>query len=253
MKANNWELWKNFKEEIKTPIKIQLDLSKFKSVGKELAPKQPPVDYFKQYTTKNLQVLETHKDNIYLQQLGGKTLREVGAYGINGVVYDTGNPEDPRSTWNIAINNGKPIGANAHINDPRGTKRATIIKGAGRLTVERINNINEIKREVEWAIGGIGLFPSYDPRTEKVPSDMLRYTHHTGVAFKGDTVYLIVSKDMCVLAKFKNYIIQELKIDGAIAVDGGTSTQMLGHNDFGKHSKRKLNNIIGIKRSKKYG
>lgn len=201
-------------------------------------------DYF---TTNGLKIIKTTAEKIYIQQLGGKTLRQVGAYGINGTFFDTEKPELAESTWGIAVNNGKPIGPNADKNHwDKSIKRATMIYGDGRVTVEYANNLSDIKRDkIDWAIGGVGLYPAYDPKYEQVPKDILRHTTHTGIAFKGKDIYLIVSEP-CSMAVFKNKV-KSLGIDGAIALDGGGSTQMFYKNNFGVHTSRKLNNIIGVR------
>lgn len=240
MRQNNWSKWWKFKEDIQKPIEWQIDLSKDSEFGSEVKVEEK--DYF---ATNGLKVIKTTADKIYIQQLGGKTLREVGAHGINGTFFDTKNPGLASSTWGIAINKGKAIGPNSDKNHwDKSIKRATIIYGEGKLTVERINNISEVKRKVNWAIGGVGLYPSFDPRTEQVPQDILRYTNHTGIAFKGKDIYLIVSEP-CSMYSFKEKILK-LNIDGAIALDGGGSTQMFYKNNFGIHSIRKLNNIVGV-------
>lgn len=241
MRQNNWGKWWKFKEDIKKPIEWQIDLSKDCVFGSEV--KVIEKDYF---STNGLKIIKTKADKIYIQQLGGKTLRKVGAYGINGTFFDTKNPELPSSTWGIAINKGKAIGPNSDKNHwNKSIKRGTIIYGEGKLTVERINNISEVKRKVDWAIGGVGLYPSYDVKTEQVPPDILRYTNHTGIAFKNNIIYLIVSEP-CSMYSFKEKILK-LNVDGAIALDGGSSTQMFYKNNFGIHTARKLNNIIGVR------
>ena len=240
MRQNNWSKWWKFKEDIQKPIEWQIDLSKDSVFGSD--SKVIEKDYF---STNGLKIIKTTPDKIYIQQLGGKTLREVGAHGINGTFFDTKNPELASSTWGIAINKSKPIGPNSDKNHwDKSIKRGTIIFGEGKLTVERINNISEVKRKVDWAIGGIGLYPSFDPRTEQVPQDILRYTNHTGIAFKNNIIYLIVSEP-CSMYSFKEKIVK-LNIDGAIALDGGGSTQMFYKNNFGIHTARKLNNIVGV-------
>lgn len=241
-RANNWAKWWQFKDDIKKPIEWQIDLSKDSEFGGEIKVQEK--DYF---TTNGLKIIKTKADKIYIQQLGGKTLRQVGAWGINGTFFDTSKPELPESTWGIAVNNGKPIGPNADRNHWKSNiKRGTLIYGEGKLTVERINNISEVKRKVIWAIGGVGLYPSYDPEVEKVPKDILRCSAHTGIAFKGDVIYLVVTVNPCTMGNFRTKMIN-LGIDGAIALDGGGSTQMLYKNNFGIHAVRKLNNIVGIK------
>ncbi len=237
MRQNNWSKWWKFKKDIQKPIEWQIDLSKDSEFGENNQ------DYF---TTNGLKVIKTTAEKIYIQQLGGKTLRQVGAYGINGTFFDTTKPELPESTWGIAVNKGKPIGPNADKNHwDKLIKRATLIYGEEKLTVERINNISEVERKADWAIGGVGLYPSFDPRTEQVPQDILRYTNHTGIAFKDKDIYLIVSEP-CTMCSFKEKILK-LNVDGAIALDGGGSTQMLYKNNFGIHTSRRLNNIVGVK------
>lgn len=256
-KPNNWARWRDFKKKIKEPLTIYIDLSKFDTYSIKLKEQDEETKEISQYEIKGenskyykkgiLQVIETTADNIYIQQLGGKTLRQVGAFGINGTFFDPKAPEKSESTWSISINNGLPIGKNAHINHPnKNIKRATIIHGEGKTTVERINNIDEVKRKVDWAIGGVGLYPSYDPKLEKVPTDITRKTNHTAIAFKGNTIYLIVS-GKCTLVELRNRILQKIKPDGAIAIDGGGSTQLFYKNNVGIHTKRRLNSIIGLK------
>lgn len=240
MRQNNWSKWWKFKEDIQKSIEWQIDLSKDSEFGSGV--KLEEKDYF---TTNGLKIIKTTQNKIYIQQLGGKTLRKVGAYGINGTFFDTKNPELASSTWGIAINKGTPIGPNSDKNHwDKSIKRGTIIYGEGKLTVERINNISEVKRKVDWAIGGVGLYPSFDPRTEQVPQDILRYTNHSGIAFKNNIIYLIVSEP-CSMYSFKEKILK-LNVDGAIALDGGGSTQMFYKNNFGIHTTRKLNNIVGV-------
>lgn len=237
MRKNNWNKWWKFKENIQKPIEWQIDLSKDSEFGEKNQ------DYF---ITNGLKIIKTTAEKIYIQQLGGKTLRQVGAYGINGTFFDTTKPELAESTWGIAVNKGKPIGPNSDKNHwNKSIKRATIIYGEGKLTVERINNISEVNRKIDWAIGGVGLYPSFDPRTEQVPQDILRYTNHTGIAFKDKDIYLIVSEP-CTMCSFKEKILK-LNVDGAIALDGGGSTQMFYKNNFGIHTSRRLNNIVGVK------
>lgn len=242
MRQNNWSKWWKFKEDIKRPIEWQMDLSKDSNFGGEIKVEEK--DYF---ATNGLKIIKTTADKIYIQQLGGKTLRQVGAYGINGTFFDTAKPEMPESTWGIAVNNGRPIGPNADKNHwKKNIKRATMIYGDGRLTVEYANNLSDIKRDkIDWAIGGVGLYPAYDPNYEQVPKDVLRHTTHTGIAFKGKDIYLIVSKP-CSMVVFRDKV-KALGIDGAIALDGGGSTQMFYKNNFGVHTSRKLNNIVGVR------
>lgn len=191
-------------------------------------------------------IIQTSVDKIYLSLTNGKNLAQIGANGINGTFFDMRNPSSPNACWGVAINKGKPIGGNAMINHPNPhIKRATVIYGENRISTEYVNNINEVERKVDWAIGGVGLYPVYDPRYERVPKDILRTCRHTGLAFSGDTVYLIACSRYMSLYQFKQAILQTLKVDGAIALDGGGSTQLF-YNKALIYSKRKLNNMIGV-------
>lgn len=186
-------------------------------------------------------------DKLYVSQLGGKTLRQVGAYGINGTFFDTAHPQLSSSTWGISINNGKPIGSNAMVNHWKPTiKRGTLIYDGNKAIVERINRIDEASIKPVFAVGGVGLYPDYDPKIEQVPADILRHTHHTAIAFKGNTAYLIITKKECSMNIFRTQVCK-LDIDGAVALDGGGSTQMLWKDNKGRHTTRRLNTIIGVK------
>lgn len=250
-RKNNWAKWKKFKEDIEKPIEWKIDLSKNSEFGEKEGKPMTEPEKKNYYTKDGLKIIEVRPEDIYIAQLRGRTLREVGAYGINGTFFDTKKPELSASTWGIAINNNSPIGENAGINHPnKSIKRATMIYGDRRLTVEYANSIKDIKRNfINWAIGGVGLYPAYDPAYEKVPKDILRDTTHTGMAFRKTgnsyTVLLIVS-GTCTMGSFRQKII-DLGIDGAIALDGGGSTQMFYKNNFGVHTTRKLNNVVGVK------
>lgn len=171
----------------------------------------------------------------------------MGAYGINGTFFDTSHPQLSSATWGISINNGKPIGSNAMVNHWKSNiKRGTLIYDGSKAIVERINNIQEATINPLFAVGGVGLYPDYNPRLEEVPSDILRTTYHTAIAFKGNIAYLIITKKECSMNVFRTQICK-LNIDGAIALDGGGSTQMLWKDNKGRHTTRKLNTMIGIK------
>lgn len=125
-------------------------------------------------------------------------------------------------------------------------KRGTLIYDGHKAIVERINNINEASIPPLFAVGGVGLYPDYDPKVEQVPADILRTTHHTAIAFKGDIAYLIITKKECSMNIFRTQVCK-LNIDGAVALDGGGSTQMLWKDNKGRHTSRRLNTIIGVK------
>ncbi|MBU5440340.1 hypothetical protein KQI42_20295 [Tissierella sp. MSJ-40] len=90
---------------------------------------------------------------MYISKLHS-TLRKFGIYGINGTWQDNKNAMDIKSVWGLAANEGKPIGPNSNINSPQGCKRGTIIFYKDSIIeVKRINNVNEITKPFEWAIG----------------------------------------------------------------------------------------------------
>ncbi len=247
MMRNNWARWHAFKKSLEEPMRLRIDTTK-DSVAVPVEKKEAPMEKTDTtYTHKNgLHILKVPAEKIYLALLGGKTLRQVGAYGINGTFFDMAHPDRPEGCWGIAINGGKPLGPNATRNHHDGTKRATLIYGEGRLTVERIFDIAEVERPITWAVGGVGLLPSFDPRLEKVPTSISYTTRRSAIGFLGRTVYLVATDDAMSLPTLRDKM-KALGLEGAIALDGGGSTQMLWKDNQGIHSARRLNNMIGVK------
>lgn len=114
------------------------------------------------------------------------------------------------------------------------------------MVVRQINHIDEIGKPVKWAIGGGSLIPYYSPGEEKIASDILRNTHHTGIGFKGDRVYLIVTSSHCTMAQFRQRVLK-LNLDGSIFLDGGGSTQMNWKDNQGLYSSRPLSHGVFVK------
>lgn len=199
------------------------------------------------YEKEGLKIIETDSDNIYVSILPGKTLRQLGVYGINGTWQNNVEAHLTRSVWGLVANSKGAIGPNSYQNSPNGHKRGTIIcYQDGSIEVKRIHNINEITKPIKFAIGGGMLIPDYNPGVEKIASDILRHTHHTGIGYKGNRIYLIVTSNHCSLLEFKNKV-DKLNLDGAIFLDGGGSTQMNYEGNKGIHSSRKLSHGIFIK------
>ena len=195
---------------------------------------KPLSQYYEEY---GLKVIETNPDNVYVSLLPGKTLREFGIYGINGTWQNTREAHLPRSVWGLAGNGNKAIGPNSYQNSPNGHKRGTIIYYEdGTIEVKRINNINEIDKPFKWCIGGGMLIPDYNPTLEKIASDILRTTAHTGIGYKRNRIYLFVHSK-CSMHAFRDYV-EKLNLDGAIFLDGGGSTQMNYKGNKGIHSSR---------------
>lgn len=247
MRDNNWQRWREFQSEIVKPMRLKIDLNK-DSVGVEKSGESLSKMNKSSYEQKlGLHMIITSADNIYQQIIGGKTLREVGAYGINGTFFDTKKPASPDSCWQIAMNNGKFLGKNAHVNSyNKNVRRGTFYIAHGKCGVVRINNADELPKDTTFAVGGMMLLPIYDPKAERVLPDILRTTNHTAIGFKGDEVYLITTKERCTMYTLYQRL-YVLKLDGAVALDGGGSTQMFYEGNRGNHTTRKLNSMIGIK------
>lgn len=212
-------------------------------------PEKPIIKPLSEYYEKHgLKIIETNPDNIYVAILPGKTLREFGIYGINGTWQNTKEAHLPRSVWGLAGNGNKAIGPNSHQNSPNGYKRGTIIYYAdGTIEVRKINNIKEIEKPFKWCIGGGSLIPNI-ANEEKHASDIFRCTHHTGIGYKGNRVYLIATSSHCTIQEFRNRVLK-LELDKAIFLDGGGSTQMYYVGGKGIHSSRKLSHGIFLKKA----
>lgn len=206
------------------------------------------------YTINKLNVIETSPNNIEIRQFYGKPIRQIGKSGINGTWFDTAYPASTRSTWGLAINDGKAIGENAHTNHWDGTKRGTLSYfGKGQVYNQYINHMNEFKNTPIWAIGGLNMIAkgnphAFDLKLEKVPNDWARRTYHTAIAYKDGKIFLITSQEEVYLNSFKNMIAVALDPDSCINLDGGGSTQMAYGGKFFGSSTRKLNNGIVLKK-----
>lgn len=263
MRKNDWDLWYQFLRDIKTPRKLDIDLSQ-SSVAKviEEKPKICPtcgqviedkkedvknVSKTELVSDKYLNIIKTTSDNVYQCFVRGQTLRKLGAYGINGTFFDTRKPFYKESIWGIAVNNGSPIGPNAdRVDYDKNTKRGTLcIDYEGNVSIQVVNDITEIKPKPKFAVSGLSLYPVYNPTGEKIAPDILRRTWHTAIAYKGKEIYLITSKTMCDMVDFKNQV-QHLGIDGAVALDGGGSSEFYYKGAY-QGSGRALASIIGVR------
>lgn len=261
MKADNWKLWDKFLSDIKKPMKLRIDLSK-SSVAEpiEVKPKVCPtcgqvikekdVSGMELKRTSFLNIIKVPSSEVFCYLMQGKTLRQKGWDGINGTFFDTNAPHIPASVWGIAVENGKPIGPNAdRVSYNPTMKRGTLcIDNDGNVSVQAVNNINEIKPKPRFAISGLSLSPHYDPVGEMVASDILKRTRHTAIAHKGNTVFLITSRVMCDMRDFKRYV-EALGVDGAVALDGGGSTEF-SCNGIYQGSGRGLASAIKVGRKK---
>ena len=201
------------------------------------------------FTREGLEIIETTPDNIKIVPLYGKTLKQSGYSGINGGLFDTPNPSNPASNWCISINDGKVIGSNSHTNHWKGQiVRATLAYFKnGKVFNQYRNSISEYSEMPIWAIGGAcGLIPVYDTKLEAVPSDVLRSTDHTAIAYKQGKIYLITTQSgkPCTMIAFRGRIQRALSPDSAIALDGGGSTQMVYKGKTYNNNMRRL--CVGV-------
>lgn len=143
----------------------------------------------------------------------------------------------------IAVNKGVPIQA---YNDPDRVKKGLfVVDRKGDMYIDRVGHLNEYKKsDVYFAVGGLQLLPDYNPDKYYWQRDVLRYTWHTAIGFKDGEVYLITTNRMCDMWTFKEKL-KALGLEGALALDGGGSTQMFYKNK-GIHQSRGLNTMIGV-------
>lgn len=167
--------------------------------------------------------------------------------GVNGTFYRIGGSE----IYGIAIQNGKPLEENSYVSNFSGYKRGTIYFDGAQVHHQMVYNAKtEIKEQIKWAISGVSLYPTYDPKSEGFVgayADVLRATKHTALGFKGDKVYLIASAKALTLENFKNGLLNSrLAFDGLINLDGGGSTQMNFNGKKIISSVRPLNHAVRV-------
>lgn len=250
------EDWDNFKKRLSEPMEILFDLDK-DSKGvylKKEEKKDKTVEKDKEeekLTTliehRKLNILKTKSTNIYQQFMKGDTLLKRGAYGINGTFFDTNNSRVESSIWGIAINNGLPLGPNSdRVDYNKAIRKGTLyIDWHGNCGVKTVNNILELGK-VKFAVSGVGLTPTYDPKAERTRSDILRTTWHTAIGYKGTDVYLITTRQKMSMVDFKKLIDEFLELEGVVALDGGGSTEFYYKKRW-QGSGRGLASAIGIR------
>lgn len=96
-----------------------------------------------------------------------------------------------------------------------------------------------------WGISGVMLLPNYDRYIEDYLPDIYRQTHHTIIGFDAkNTVYLIVRTNSTMEKLVQ--VCKDLKLIGAINLDGGGSSQ-LNYNGKGFKSNRIINSAVIVK------
>lgn len=195
----------------------------------------------------NAQIIKTRPDNIEIKVLGD-TLHGAGAWGVNGVLYDTNTApvEDPESCVFIAMNEGKALSNNAQFNGWNGPPRATLIyHNNNKMGFRQLQNINPIRDITNWAVGGYMVKPYMDFANEKIPGSVNYQTAHTYIGVDADeNIYLIVRPNHMIRDIVP--LLDELDIIGAVVLDGGGSSQ-LNHPDGHFRSTRRINTAILLK------
>lgn len=149
------------------------------------------------------------------------------------------------------MQDGKPLEVNSFVSNFVGLKRGTIWYDGEKMHQDRIYNTKtEIKTPIKWAISGIMLYPTYNPKIEGFTgryADVLRRCNHTAIGFKGSKIYLIVGRDLSLL-DFRNRILNsKVAFDGLIGLDGGGSSQMKYKGKDILRSSRVLNHGVFLK------
>lgn len=188
--------------------------------------------------------IETAADNIRIEKT---PLKPLSVDGINGTFYNLRGKE----IYGLAMQDGKEIETNSYVTNFQGLKRGVIYFDGQKLHHAMVYNAKtEIKGNIKWAISGISLYPTYDPKAEGFVgayADVLRSTKHTALGYKGDKVYLIASDKTFTLENFRNGLLNsEISFDGLINLDGGGSTQMSFGGKKIISSSRALNHVIKV-------
>lgn len=130
------------------------------------------------------------------------------------------------------------------LTDWGGKKRGVVAWDGSKMICRRINKYTEIPNMV-WGVSGVMLLPSYDRYIEGYAADIYRKTNHTIIGFdSGNNVYLIVRTDSTMEKLIQ--VCKDLKLIGAVNLDGGGSSQ-LNWNGQGYKSSRKINSAIIVK------
>lgn len=195
----------------------------------------------------NAHIIKTTPDNIYVDVLGS-TLHGANKYGINGTFFDTGTAPvtSPNSCVFIAMNDGKALSNNAQFNGWNAPPRATLIYHTnGLLGFKQLQNINTIRNNTIWAIGGYMVKPYMDFANEKMPGSINYKTAHSYIGYdaKGK-IYLIVKPNHMISEIVP--LLNQLKITNCIVLDGGGSSQM-NHPDGSFRASRRINTAILLK------
>ncbi len=147
----------------------------------------------------------------------------------------------------ILINNGIDV-CNVGSKAFAGFKESVIVRYKDNTTkIMRVLWTSEIpnRRDVKWAVGGMGLLDNFDPAKEGYckfthngktynHSDVLRKTNHTVLGVKDNFCYLIFCKNMSG-EQVNAFCRDKMYLDMAVMLDGGTDIPaMNGAEGFAK-------------------
>jgi N-acetylmuramoyl-L-alanine amidase len=208
---------------------------------------KPKTNKSKYYKIGDAHIIETTPDNIEIAILGD-TLNNAKRVGVNGTFFDTKTAPvaNPESCVFIAMNDGKALSNNAQFNGWNAPPRATLIYHTNKqLGFRQLQNINTIRNNTIWAIGGYMVKPYIDFGNERIPDSINYKTAHTYIGYDAeDKIYLIVKPNHMIYEIVP--LLNELGITNCIALDGGGSSQ-LNHPQGHFRSDRRINTAIVLK------
>ena len=227
--------------------KLLADLKKFGFTGfiTETEPKEEDDIKSKYYKIGDTHIIETTPDNIEIKILGDTLDKSVG---VNGVLFDTQTAPvtSPDSCVFIAMNDGNPLSDNSQFNGYKGPPRATLIYHTNKqLGFRQLKDINSIRNNTIWAVGGFMVKPYMDFKNEQIPGSVNYKTAHTYIGYDAEgRVYLIVKPNHNISEIVP--LLDQLRITNCIVLDGGGSSQ-LNHPQGSYKSSRKINSAILLK------
>ncbi|WP_127725412.1 phosphodiester glycosidase family protein [Anaerosphaera multitolerans] len=198
-----------------------------------------------------MHVIETTPEHIKMSLANGKTLNLLKKNGMSGTFFWTGSPKDSKlNGGHLVMQDNKELNINGHVTNYNGLKRGVLIFDGKNVIFKRIYNIKaEYQGNIKWAIGGLSLYPFYNPTAEGFTgqyADVLKKTNHSAIGVSnGGKIYLISVKNRTV-NEFRNDMLNsKLGFKALINLDGGGTTQMY----FDKSiisSTRGLNHFIEV-------
>jgi len=109
--------------------------------------------------------------------------------------------------------------------------------------IKVVLNTDELPKNVQWAVGGLGLLDCYDTAGQGFTkltyngkttdfSDVLRKTNHSMIGYKNNHFYMVYCENMT--AAQVNAFAKKLKLQYAIMLDGGHVAGINGGESFAK-------------------